>query len=76
MKKGKLLFASGCCLLLVFLPACDFFDNCGKCEFVTVDENGNESYGPLLPYCDEDLQERQNSSPETVGGITTYWNCY
>ena len=76
MKKGKILIAALCCFILVLLPGCDFLEECGTCELVTVDENGNESYGTPLPYCSEALTEKQNSSPETVGGITTYWSCY
>lgn len=76
MKKGKILFSIFCYIVLVPLPSCEFLEECGTCEFVTVDEDGVESYGTPLPYCGDALKERQNSSPETVGGITTYWNCY
>jgi len=75
MKQGKRLFTAFCCIVLILLPGCEFLEECGTCEFVTV-ENGVESYGTPLPYCGDALKEKQNSSPETVGGITTYWNCY
>ncbi len=56
--------------------SCDVFDKCGTCELVTVDANNNETRSTPLPYCGEDLKDREDSSPETIVGVTTYWECY
>lgn len=57
------------------LPACEFLEDCGTCELVT--DNGTEiTYGTPLPQCGDNLYEKQNSDPVTIGGVTTYWNCY
>ncbi len=61
---------------LGLLPACDFIEECGTCELVTEDANGDVTYGTPLPFCGDQLQEKKDQSPVTVGGITTYWNCY
>ena len=63
-------------ILFLLIPACDFLEECGTCEFITVDADGNRSSGTPMFFCGDDLQERQNSSPVTVGGVTTYWECY
>lgn len=47
---------------------------CGVCELITND-NGTISYGTPVPYCGEQLFDKEESSPVTIGGITTYWNC-
>jgi hypothetical protein len=58
------------------LGACEVFEECGTCEMVTIDADGNETRTTPLPYCGDQLAERKDSQPVTVGGITTYWECY
>ncbi len=57
------------------LPACEFLEDCGTCELVTVD-GGETTTGTPLVLCGDQYQERLNSSPTVVGDVTTYWNCY
>lgn len=76
MKKSNLLIAALFVFVVGMLPACELLEECGTCALVTVDSDGNETIGTPLPYCGDNLVEKQNSSPVTVGGITTYWDCY
>jgi hypothetical protein len=76
MKKRNLLIAGMVVLLFGIIPGCDLLEECGTCELVTVASDGTTTYGTPLPYCGEALEEKQNSSPVTVGGTTTYWECY
>jgi hypothetical protein len=76
MKKRNLLIAALFLFGIVGLPSCELLEECGTCELVTVDADGNKTFGTPLPFCGDALIEKQNSSPVTVGGITTYWDCY
>jgi len=62
--------------LIGLTASCELLEECGTCELVTIDANNNETRGTPLPYCGEQLKDKKDSSPETVGGITTYWECY
>jgi hypothetical protein len=75
MKKKNIVLATLFILALALLTACDLLDECGTCELVT-DDNGQVTYGTPLPVCGDQLKEKQDASPVTVGGVTTYWNCY
>lgn len=76
MQKRNLLISALFVFVVGMLPACELLEECGTCELVTVDADGNKTFGTPLPFCGDDLEEKQNSSPVTVGGITTYWDCY
>jgi hypothetical protein len=76
MKKRIMVMAGLVLSLLALAPACDLLEECGTCELVTIDADGNTSYGTPMLYCGDDLKDKQNSSPITVGGVTTYWDCY
>ncbi len=59
-----------------FLPACDIFDECGKCIMVTVKPDGTETRSAPVYLCDDDLADKQNFIPETAAdGSTVYWEC-
>lgn len=64
------------CLAIGVLPACDLVEECGTCELVTEDAVGNKTYGTPLPFCGDDLAEKEDASPVTINEVTTYWNCY
>jgi hypothetical protein len=76
MKKRALLAVLIFAGLTGLTASCEILDECGKCELVTIDANNNETRTTPLPYCGEDLKNKKDSSPETAGGITTYWECY
>lgn len=76
MKRRNILIASVLVLALTIIPACDLVEECGTCELVTEDDQGNKTYGTPLPFCGDDLKEKEDTPPVTINGITTYWNCY
>jgi len=77
LAKKKNLVAAGMVLFLTaVVPACDILEDCGQCELVTIDAEGNTSRSTPMLYCGDDLEEKLNSSPVTVNGVTTYWDCY
>lgn len=76
MKKKNIVFASVFTLAMALLPACDLLEECGTCKLITEDADGNITEGTPLPFCGDDLKEKQNAAPVTVGGVTTYWDCY
>ena len=69
---SALIFAGLTCLTV----SCEILDDCGKCELVTIDANNNETRSTPLPYCGEELENRQDSARETIGDVITYWDCY
>ena len=75
MKKRNILISVVFIWVVGFLPACGFLEECGTCELVTEDADGNITEGTPLPFCGDALSEKQNSSPVTVAGVTTYWDC-
>ena len=76
MKKRALLIALAFAGMTALTASCELIEECGTCEMVTVDADGNETRTTPLPYCGDQLQDKKDSSPVTVGGITTYWECY
>ena len=76
MKKSVILSALIFAGLTCLTVSCEILDECGTCELVTIDANGNETRSTPLPYCGEELKTRKDSQPETIGGVTTYWECY
>jgi hypothetical protein len=77
MRKKNILLVSVFALTIAMLPACDLIEECGTCRLITEDASGNIiDEGTPLPYCGDDLKEKENASPVTVGGVTTYWDCY
>jgi hypothetical protein len=76
MKKRALLAILIFAGLTGLTASCEILEECGTCELVTIDANNNETRSTPLPYCGEDLKDKKDSSPETVGGITNYWECY
>ncbi|MCF8224646.1 MAG: hypothetical protein K9J30_02075 [Bacteroidales bacterium] len=76
MKKRILRSTAAFVFLAAFImPSCEFLEECGTCELVT--DDGNEiTYGTPLIFCGDNLLEKQNSEPVSIGGVTTWWNCY
>ncbi len=76
MKKRNILIAAVLVMAMGVLPACDVIEECGTCELITEDADGNKAYGTPLPFCGDDLKDKEDASPVTINGVTTYWNCY
>ena len=75
MRKRKLLVGAVILFALGFMPACDLIEECGTCELLTEQADGTIKPDSPLPFCGDDLKDRENSSPVTVGGVTTWWEC-
>jgi len=75
MKKRNLLIAAVFIGVVGFLPACEILEECGSCVLVTEQADGTISRGTPLPFCGETLADKQDSTPQTIGGVTTYWDC-
>jgi hypothetical protein len=76
MKKRFILAALIFAGLTGLTASCEILDECGTCELVTIDANDNETRTTPGPFCGEGLKSKKDSPPETVGEITTYWECY
>ena len=76
MKKRNILITAVLVVALGIVPACDVIEECGTCELVTEDAGGNKTFGTPLPFCGDDLKDKEDAPPHTINGITTYWNCY
>lgn len=76
MRKRNLLISALVVSVMGLLPACELLEECGTCELVTIEADGSITRGTPLPYCGDQLDEKKNSSPVTVDGVTTYWDCY
>jgi len=77
MKKRNIWIAAVVVMAMGILPACDIIEECGTCELVTEYSDATPTeYGTPLPFCGDDLKDKEDASPVTIGGVTTYWNCY
>ncbi len=61
-------------LALFALVSCQ--KDCKDCKSVTTDQNGNIiQEGTAKEYCDEELEQKEQEEPSTVGDQTTKWVC-
>jgi len=76
MKKRYIVMSALVISAMVTIPSCNIIEECGTCELVTENSNGDKTYGTPLPFCGDALAEKEDASPVTINGVTTYWNCY
>jgi len=77
MKRRNIFIAAVVIIVLAVLPACDIVEECGTCEFVTEYSDATPTeFGTPLPFCGDDLKDKEDEFPVTIGVQTTYWNCY
>jgi hypothetical protein len=77
MKNRNLLITAAFVITLSIIPACDILEECGTCVWTTEDADGNiVDEGVPQPVCGDNLYEKENAAPETIDGLTYYWNCY
>jgi hypothetical protein len=77
MKRKNILIAAVLITAMGVLPACDIIEECGTCELVTEYSDGTDTeYGPPLPFCGDDLKDKEDALPVEIGVRTTYWNCF
>jgi hypothetical protein len=75
MRKRIIHIGAVALFALGLLTSCDLIEECGTCELVT-ESNGSVNKGIPLYQCGDALKEKEDQAPVTVGGVTTYWNCY
>ena len=80
MKKRNILIAAVLVMAMGVLPACDLIEECGLCELVTEDAVGNKTYTTEMPFCGDELKDREDALPVTINKdtpqeTTTYWRC-
>jgi len=75
MRKRTIGIGAAILFALGLFQACDLIEECGNCKLATEQPDGTTTYGTPLPFCGEDLKDKENSSPVSVGGTTTYWVC-
>ncbi len=57
-----------------FLYSCQ--EDCKDCKSVTTDATGDViQEGTTKEYCDQDLEQKENEPPVTIGDQTTKWVC-
>ncbi len=74
MKKRYLSIFAAAAGLAGLLPGCDMIEECGPCELVTI-EDGIETRTAPFWYCEEELDSKRDAPPQTIEGVTTYWEC-
>ena len=69
-------------VLIIFaafaIPACEFLGECGTCQLI-VEVDGvidEDLSGVPIPFCGDQLIEKQNSSPTVIGNQVSYWDCW
>jgi uncharacterized lipoprotein YehR (DUF1307 family) len=76
MKKRNTLFSIIVLIFIAFmLTACGAIDDCKSCSKVTYNDDGEIGRTPGVPYCGDELAEKENTAPVTVLGVTTVWEC-
>ena len=75
MKKRNLLFAALLIFIVGLVPACDFLEECGTCEMVTVELDGSLSYSTPTIFCGEDLADKKDAGTVEIDGKLVYWIC-
>jgi hypothetical protein len=48
---------------------------CGICKLITEQDGTIVTEATPLPFCGKEFIDKDESSPVTVGGTTTYWVC-
>jgi len=52
-----------------------FEDICGTCSLFTEQDGEITETTSSYPYCNSAFLDKQSSTPTTIGGVTTYWEC-
>jgi len=75
MKKiARLLFIFF--ILALSMNTCELFENCETCSLVTEVDGAETNRTPGVIYCGDELEEKKNAEPVTIGNTTTYWDCH
>ena len=75
MKRNTLRTITVSLFIASFMTACGTLDDCKSCSKVTYQDGQEIARTPAVPYCDEELAEKESTPPVTVLGVTTVWEC-
>jgi hypothetical protein len=75
IKRNSLLSFFVLMLIASFLTACSTMDDCKSCSTVTYDDDGEIGRTPAVPYCGDELADKESTPPVTILGVTTVWEC-
>jgi hypothetical protein len=75
MKRNTLLGFFVLMLMASLLTACGATDDCKSCSIVKYDNSGEISRTPGVPYCGDELADKESTPPVTVLEVTTVWEC-
>ena len=76
MKKKAIRISVGLIIAAsLFLTSCEFLDECGNCELVDVDLDGNITYGAPQFVCGETYLDYKDSEITYTMDGSYYWNC-
>ena len=63
-------------LLAFIMTACEMLEDCKTCAVVTYESGVEVSRGPGILTCGDELEEKENASPVSIGGNrTTDYDC-
>jgi hypothetical protein len=75
MKRNTLISFFVLMLIAFLVNTCGAVDDCKSCSKVSYNNGGEISRTPGVPYCGDELAEKENTPPVTVLGVTTEWEC-
>jgi hypothetical protein len=75
MKRNTLIIFFVFMLIASLVNACSGVDDCKSCSKVSYDDGSEISRTPAVPYCGDELAEKENTPPVTIMGVTTVWEC-
>ena len=62
-------------ILAWVINSCNLLEDCETCSLVTTENGVETSRTPGVIYCGDELKEKKNQDPVTIGNVTTYWDC-
>lgn len=75
MKRNTLISFFVLMLIASLVTACGTLDDCKTCSKVSYQDGVEIGRTPGVPYCDDELAEKESTPPVTVLGVTTVWEC-
>ena len=75
MRKNTLISFFVLMLIASLVTACGAVDDCKSCSKVTYQDGNEIGRTPGVPYCGDELAEKESTPPVTVLGVTTVWEC-
>jgi len=75
MKKKILFWLSAISISILILSACSNDSDCSRCRELTKKNGQTIKTGDAIEYCGNELIEKENELPVTIGDETTSYSC-